>query len=66
MACPHCPHVNPADARLCTGYGQPLARLCPVCPTSNASDSRFCKACGTSLAAFPQPDLFARGIRSAT
>jgi class 3 adenylate cyclase/tetratricopeptide (TPR) repeat protein len=49
MTCPHCHHVNPADARFCTGCGQALALLCPACQTPNTLDSRFCKACGTLL-----------------
>ena len=57
MTCPHCRHANPADARFCTGCGQPLALLCLACQTPNTPDSRFCKACGTSLAAPPQLDL---------
>jgi tetratricopeptide (TPR) repeat protein len=57
MTCPHCRHANPADARFCTGCGQPLALLCLACQTPNTPDSRFCKACGTSLAAPPQADL---------
>ena len=49
MTCPRCHHVNPADARFCTGCGQALALLCPACQTPNTLDSRFCKACGTLL-----------------
>jgi class 3 adenylate cyclase/tetratricopeptide (TPR) repeat protein len=49
MTCPHCHHVNPADARFCTGCGQSLALLCPACQTPNTLDSQFCKACGTFL-----------------
>jgi class 3 adenylate cyclase/tetratricopeptide (TPR) repeat protein len=68
MTCPPCHHANPADARFCTGCGQPLARLCPACQTPNTPDSRFCKACGTSLAASapPQPDLRAAAPQSYT
>ncbi len=57
MTCPHCQRVNPADARFCTGCGQPLLLLCPTCQTPNTPDSRFCKACGTLLltAESPQP-----------
>jgi class 3 adenylate cyclase/tetratricopeptide (TPR) repeat protein len=66
MICPHCHHANPADARFCTGCGQPLARLCPACQTPNTPDSRFCKACGTSLTASPQPDLRAAAPQSYT
>jgi hypothetical protein len=66
MTCPHCHHANPADARFCTGCGQPLALLCLACQTPNTPDSRFCKACGTSLAAPPQLDLRAAAPQSYT
>ncbi|MBI3327560.1 MAG: zinc ribbon domain-containing protein [Nitrospinae bacterium] len=59
MTCPHCQHVNPADARFCTGCGRPIELSCPACRAINPADSRFCKACGTALLtpAPPQPDL---------
>ena len=49
MQCDSCQHQNRADARFCSGCGQPLLIKCPQCGNSNPADGSFCDDCGASL-----------------
>jgi len=51
MQCSSCQHQNRADARYCSGCGQPLRIKCPQCGTDSPPHSKFCDACGASLSA---------------
>ena len=49
--CRACNFENEADARFCSGCGQPLAQSlnCPACGKANEADARFCDGCGGQL-----------------
>ena len=49
MQCDSCQHQNRADARFCSGCGQPLLIKCPQCGNNSPPDSQFCDDCGASL-----------------
>ena len=56
-ACPKCGLTCDADARFCSGCGQPLATTCPACGRPHDPADNFCVGCGARLQSSPQSAL---------